>query len=311
MQLPRIDMESARQLVNAHIDQVGQELYEQVNKVLHANPETCYKEFIAHQTLTSFLQKKGYNVKSSTYGLETSFEAVLGEGGRQVVFCAEYDALPNIGHGCGHNLIATSSVAAFLGAASALSALGMTGRLRILGTPAEEGGGGKEKLIQAGAFDPPEDIAAAMMVHPMSRSMISSAAFDTSGMAGFKCSATIQHRVEYRGTTAHAATEPWKGVNALDAAVSAYNNAALLRQHIRPDERIHAIIEEGGTVQNIITSYSRMSWNVRSATIGRAEVLWERVKKCIESGAEATGCTVNYIPSVSLFVPLKRTVRLC
>lgn len=299
-----VDLERARALVNSQIDQVSPELRVDVNKALHDNPETCYQEFFAHDALTAYLEKKGFEVKRKTYGLETSFEASLGQGGRQVVFCAEYDALPGIGHACGHNLIATSSFAAFMGAAHALTELKIPGRLRLLGTPAEEGGGGKAKLIDAGAFDPPEDIAAAIMAHPISSRMMEEGSDSASdpgalpfaGLAGFKSTASHKFKVEFRGKTAHAAAEPWNGINSLDAAVSAYNAAALLRQQIRPDERIHAVIEVGGTVQNVITSYSRMSWNARSPTIGRADKLLEKVKKCIDAGASATGCTVTYLP---------------
>ncbi|KAK1458551.1 metal-dependent amidase/aminoacylase/carboxypeptidase [Colletotrichum cuscutae] len=128
------DFEQARKIINAHLDDLDSSLHNDVNKQLHANPETAYKEFFAHDTLTAYLEQQGFSVKKHTYGLETSFEAEIGSGGRQVVVCAEYDALPDIGHACGHNLIATSSIAAFLGAARTLVDLRIPGRLRILGT---------------------------------------------------------------------------------------------------------------------------------------------------------------------------------
>lgn len=300
--LHSIDLDGAWSLIDGRIDQLSPDLRNDVNKALHDHPETCYQEFFAHDTLTAFLSKKGFDVKRKTYGLDTSFEASIGQGGRQVVFCAEYDALPNIGHACGHNLIATSSFAAFMGTAHALSTLNIPGRLRLLGTPAEEGGGGKAKLIDAGAFDPPEDIAAAIMAHPASQKMIpkSTSGSEYTGLGGMKSIASHKFKVEFRGKTAHAAAEPWNGINSLDAAVAAYNAAAMLRQQIRPDERIHAVIEVGGTVQNVITSYSRMSWNVRSPTLTRADELLARVKTCIDAGALATGCTVTYLPYVLL-----------
>lgn len=291
--------EQARELINARIDQLSPELRDKVNKPLHENPETAFKEFFAHKTLTAYLESLGFKVKRSTYGLETSFEATTGQGGRQVVFCAEYDALPEIGHACGHNLIATSSFGAFLGLAHAMSTLQLPGRLRLLGTPAEEGAGGKAKLIDAGAFNPTQDIAAAIMAHPTSQQLLDGKSpfpSDFAGLAGFKTLASHKFRVEFRGKTAHAAAHPWKGVNALDAAVSAYQNAAMLRQQIQPDERIHAVFEVGGSAQNIITDYTRMSWNVRSPTIARADRLLERVKNCIEAGAKAAGCEVSYNP---------------
>ncbi|KAH7137452.1 metal-dependent amidase/aminoacylase/carboxypeptidase [Dactylonectria estremocensis] len=306
---PTQTVDEARVIVGDTIDQLSPSLHDDINKFLHANPETAYQEFHAHDTLTSYLEKQGFEVKKKTYGLDTSFEAEIGEGGRLVVFCAEYDALPGIGHACGHNLIATSSLAAFLGAARAMAELKISGRLRILGTPAEEGGGGKAKLIDAGAFNPPEDIAAAIMAHPIAAHQIG-ADGETSGLAGFKLIASHKLRVEFRGKTAHAAGEPWNGVNALDAAIAAYNNVALLRQQIQPDERIHGVIEEGGTVPNVITEYTRMNWNIRSPTMKRCNDLLRRVKACFEAGAAATGCSINYIPSPT-YMNLRVNETLC
>ncbi|GKT50985.1 peptidase M20 domain-containing protein 2 [Colletotrichum spaethianum] len=303
------DVEKARSIINSRLDELDLSLQNQINKVLHANPETAYKEYFAHETITNYLEKQGFTVKKRTYGLETSFEAEIGSGGRQVVVCAEYDALPEIGHACGHNLIATSSIAAFLGAAHVLSSFKIPGRLRILGTPAEEGGGGKAKLIDAGAFNPPEDVAAAIMAHPTAAHQGGSGN-GSSGLAGFKLIASHKFRVEFRGKPAHAAGEPWKGLNALDAAVAAYNNVALLRQQIQSDERIHGVIEVGGTVPNVITDYTRMNWNVRSPTIDRANTLLKRVKACLEAGAAATGCEISYIVAPT-YMNLRANDTLC
>ncbi|GJC96286.1 Metal-dependent amidase/aminoacylase/carboxypeptidase [Colletotrichum higginsianum IMI 349063] len=304
-----LNIDEARSIVNSRVDELDLSLHNEINKLLHNNPETAYKEFIAHESITNYLEKQGFAVKRNTYGLETSFEAEFGSGGRQVVVCAEYDALPDIGHACGHNLIATSSIAAFLGAARALSDLKIPGRLRILGTPAEEGGGGKAKLIDAGAFNPPEDIAAAIMAHPTAAHQGGSGD-GSSGLAGFKLIASHKFRVEFRGKPAHAAGEPWKGLNALDAAVAAYSNVALLRQQIQSDERIHGVIEVGGTVPNVITDYTRMNWNVRSPTIDRADALLRRVKACLEAGAAATGCEINYIVAPT-YMNLRANDTLC
>ncbi|KAJ3463791.1 hypothetical protein MRS44_008577 [Fusarium solani] len=277
--------EQARLLINSRLDDLDSSLHQQINKAIHSHPETAYEEFFAHDTITKYLQDLGFRVTKHAYGLKTSFEASLGSGGRQVVFCAEYDALPGIGHGCGHNLIATASVGAFLGAAHALATLKIPGRLRLLGTPAEENGCGKGKLIEAGAFDPPEDVAAAIMAHAVPASLIDS---DT-GVAGLRLISSHQFRVEFRGHAAHAGGEPWNGVNALDAAVAAYSNVSLLRQQIHPDERIHGVIEDGGTIPGVIPDYTRMHWNVRSPTMERGEKLLQRVKACLEAGAAATG----------------------
>ncbi|KPM46443.1 hypothetical protein AK830_g34 [Neonectria ditissima] len=306
---PTSTVDAARVIVGNTINQLSPSLHEDINKFLHANPETAYQETLAHDRLTSYLEEQGFDVKKKTYGLDTSFEAEIGAGGRLVVFCAEYDALPGIGHACGHNLIATSSLAAFLGSARAIIDLKIPGRLRILGTPAEEGGGGKAKLIDAGAFHPPEGIAAAIMAHPIAAHQIGADA-ETSGLAGFKLIASHKLRIEFRGKTAHAAGEPWNGVNALDAAVAAYNNVALLRQQIQPDERIHGVIEDGGTVPNVITEYTRMNWNIRSPTMKRCNDLLHRVKACFEAGAAATGCSISYIPSPT-YMNLRVNETLC
>ncbi|KAF4471444.1 metal-dependent amidase aminoacylase carboxypeptidase [Fusarium albosuccineum] len=240
------------------------------------NKEIANEEFFAHDTITQYLEALGFQVSKHAYGLETSFEASVGSGGRQVVFCAEYDALPGIGHGCGHNLIATASVGAFLGKRC-----------------------GKGELINSGAFSPPEDIAAAIMAHPVPSSIIGPD-LRFSGLAGFRLISSHQFRVEFRGHAAHAAGQPWDGVNALDAAVAAYSNVALLRQQIHPDERVHGVIEVGGTVPGVITDYTRMHWHVRSSTVERGERLFQRVKACLEAGAAATGCRINYILQVLL-----------
>ncbi|KAL1879447.1 hypothetical protein Plec18167_003902 [Paecilomyces lecythidis] len=298
------ELATARETVSAIIDELDAKLHD-LNKTIHSHPETAYQEVFAHQTLTDFLGSQGFTVTPHTYGLDTSFEAEIGSGGRLIIYCAEYDALPNIGHACGHNLIATASVAAFIGAAKAALKLGIAGRIRILGTPAEEGGGGKAKLIDAGAFK--DEIAAAIMAHPVPSHSYQDG---YTGLAGFKLIASHKLRVEFRGKSAHAGSEPWNGVNALDAAVAAYNGVSMLRQQIHPDERVHGVIEHGGTVPNVITDYTRMNWNVRSPTVQRADALLVRVKDCFEAAAKATGCTLNYIHSPT-YADLRANKTLC
>ncbi|KAL2840390.1 hypothetical protein BJY01DRAFT_218509 [Aspergillus pseudoustus] len=287
-------LDNIRRQVIAAIDHEASALRE-LNRDIHSHPETAYEEVYAHARLSGFLEDRGFSVTRHAYGLDTAFEAefATGEGGPLVIFCAEYDALPGIGHGCGHNLIATSSMAAFLGLTQTLRQLNLTTpvRVRILGTPAEEGGGGKIKLIESGAFADPE-IVAAIMAHPTS---IHGIPEGYTGIAGFPMIASSKLRVEYRGQGAHAGGDPWNGRNALDAAVGAYNNISMLRQQIQPDERIHGVIEVGGVVPNVIPDYTRMNWNVRSVTAARAEKLLSRAKACFEAAALATGCEVEYI----------------
>ncbi|KAL2752987.1 hypothetical protein ACRALDRAFT_1052744 [Sodiomyces alcalophilus JCM 7366] len=261
-----------------------------VNRKIHDNPELGYKEVTAHDTISDFLEQQGFKVTRHAYGLDTSFEAEYGSGGRLVIFCAEYDALPDIGHACGHNLIATSSVAGFIALAETIKQLGIPGRVRILGTPAEEGGAGKVKLLEAGAFQ--GDVAAAIMMHPTAAHSYPPG---FTALAGVKFIASLKVRVEFHGKPAHAGGQPWNGHNALDAAVAAYTNISMLRQQIRPDERVHGVIEDGGTVPNVIPSYTRMNYYIRSPTVKRGEELMARVKRCFEAAAAATNCTYNYI----------------
>ncbi|VUC28864.1 unnamed protein product [Clonostachys rosea] len=306
-----IDYNRARGIVSDYLKDLSGALRSQVNAPLHANPELGYQEHFAHDTITAFLERAEPKLEISkrTYGLETSFEARFGSGGPLVIFCAEYDALPGIGHACGHNLIATSSVAAFLATAHTLAQLQIQGRVRLLGTPAEEGSGGKVKLIEDGAFDPPEDVAAAIMAHPVGAHQILVKG-DEVGLAAAILVANHKFQVEFHGKTAHAGGEPWEGRNALDAAVAAYNNVALMKKQTRPDDNIHGIIEDGGVTPAIIPGYSRMSWAVRSPTYERSKLLADRVKQCMEAGALASGCTVNYIDSPT-YQDLRANNTLC
>lgn len=197
-------MEECHDTVASTIDASHDELYN-INKQLHSNPETAYQEHFAHETLTTYLSSRGFDVKKHTYGLDTSFEVEVGTGGRLVIICAEYDALPQIGHACGHNLIATSSVATFLAAAEAMKRHGIDGRLRILGTPAEEGGGGKANLIEAGAI--PKETAAAIMAHPVSAHQILNDPTAYDGLAGLKLIAS--HKLLVSITKSNMATRAY------------------------------------------------------------------------------------------------------
>jgi len=216
-------------------------------------------------------------VVRSAYGLETAFEGSAGTRGPVVAVLCEYDALPGIGHACGHNIIATAGLGAGLAAASVADGLG--GRVRILGTPAEEGGGGKVIMMRRGAFD---EVDAALMVHPAD-----------ADLENITSLAIQQAQVVYRGRAAHAAAAPEKGLNALDAAVLGYVNVAALRQHIAPDERIHGIFTDAGEKANIVPVRAAANWYVRSPTRARLEVLKPRLAACLEAGAAAAGCEVE------------------
>lgn len=172
---------------------------------IHKNPELAFEEFKAHDNITTLLEDLGFSVTKHAYGLATAFVAEYGSGGRVVAFNAEYDALPGIGHACGHNLIATSSIGAFLGVVAALKASTLPGRVRLIGTPAEEDGGGKIKLIEAGAY---EDVDACLMVHPAAHKRFPDG---VTGVSYVTSNAIVKFRARFTGKPAHAAGAPWRG----------------------------------------------------------------------------------------------------
>lgn len=244
---------------------------------IHAHPELNYEERFAHDLLTGLLEAEGLEVERHAHGLDTAFVARAGTSGPTVAVLCEYDALPGIGHGCGHNVIATAGLGAGLAAAAVAEAVG--GRVVVMGTPAEEGGGGKILLARRGAF---EGVDAAVMVHP--------SGYDLTRMDVI---AVQELTATFTGQAAHAAAFPHKGRNALDAAVLAYLNVAALRQHIRPTERIHGIFTEAGDKPNIVPARAVQEWMVRSSSIRTLEPLKARVAACLEAGAAAAGCEVE------------------
>jgi amidohydrolase len=240
------------------------------------HPELNFEERYAHDRLVGLLEADGVEVEAHAYGLETAFAARAGSGdGPTIAVLCEYDALPEIGHACGHNVIGTAGLGAGLAAAALADELG--GRVVILGTPAEEGGGGKVFLAERGALD---GVDAALMVHPAGLDLVR-----------MDVIAIHQLFADYHGEAAHAAAFPHKGRNALDAAVLGYNAVAALRQHIRPDERIHGIFTHGGDKPNIVPKHARTNWYVRSPTLKTLEKLKPRVLAALEGGAMAAGCT--------------------
>jgi amidohydrolase len=241
---------------------------------MYHHPELGYEEHQISGRLSDFLAARGFDVTYPAGGLDTAFEATTGTSGPRVVICCEYDALPKVGHACGHNIIATAAVGAGVALVGLADDLGI--RVTVLGTPAEEGWGGKVDLMNAGMF---EDAAASMMIHPSPDDIL-----DPSFQAreGFT--------VEYHGKDSHAAFAPHEGINALDAFVQAYLNVATLRQALTAHDRVHCIIDHGGDASNIIPSYTKSTWGIRSSAQGRLQELIPRVKACFEAAATATGC---------------------
>lgn len=272
-----MDIEGLKQAVCARVDDLADELTDASHQI-HARPELNFQEHFAHGLLTDMLERHGLSPTRHAFGLETAFDAQVGTGGPAVAVLCEYDALPAIGHACGHNIIATAGLGAGLAAAAVAEQAG--GRVRIMGTPAEEGGGGKVRMARAGAFD---GVDAAMMVHPADADLLA-----------MDCIAIQELTVAYAGKAAHAAAAPWDGRNALDAAVLGYMNVAALRQHIRPNERLHGIFTKAGDKPNIVPSEAAMDWYVRSGTISSLQPLKQRVLTCLESAATACGCTMTH-----------------
>ena len=264
---------------SAAIDASSQELYE-LSSEIWRNPELGFEEYKAHELLTSFLEKKGFAVERSFTGIETAFRATFGSGRPNVCVICEYDALPEIGHACGHNLIAEAGVAAGLGLKAALeSGDAPKGRVTVLGTPAEEGEGGKINLIDNGAF---EDVDIAMMVHPSPTSII------TPGFLALK-----QLSVAYTGKASHAGAFPWEGINALDAAVLAYNSISVLRQQMKPTWRVHGVALNGGTDPAVIPDETHLLYYIRTPMKSELNTLERKVVACFQAAAKATGCQVE------------------
>jgi len=249
-----------------------------LSHAIHAEPELALAEFKSSARLAGQAESHGIAVTREAFGLRTAFAAEFGKpGGPVVAILSEYDALPGIGHACGHNIIA----AAGYGAAMALAKLGarLPGTVRYLGTPAEEAHGGKELMARQGAFD---GVDAAMMIHPSNMNLMT-----------MPCIAVADVEAVFHGRAAHASAMPFRGLNALDAVVVAYQAIAQLRQHIRASERIHGIITDGGLAPNIVPERAACRFFVRAADVHELAALKQRVKACFEAGALATGCRLE------------------
>ena len=269
-------IERAKEQAGAAVDAAAEELI-RISKEIHGHPELAFNERHAYAQLVPFVRDNGFDVSERAYGMETAFRGEWGHGPITIAICAEYDALPDIGHACGHNLIATCGVGAAVALKAALEPT--DARIVILGTPAEEGHGGKIIMVRNGAFD---DVDVAMMAHPAPVDL------DAAPMFG------VAHvDVEYHGKSVHASVFPEQGVNALDAIVTAYQAIAQLRQHIRRDARIHGIITHGGEAANIVPGHTKGTFYVRALKLWYLEQLKERVRHCFEAGALATGCELT------------------
>ncbi|KAL7627859.1 hypothetical protein AAE478_002054 [Parahypoxylon ruwenzoriense] len=271
--------------ISHFVDSIADDLWP-VNKKIHDNPELGYEEFIAHETLTNFMRSRpGWKVTPSAYNLATAWVAVFdcGKKGPVVSFNVEMDALDGIGHACGHNLIATASVAGGLATAEIMKEHGLPGKVVMFGTPAEEGGGGKIKLLKAGAYRD----------HNVDISLISHPGI-TKDTALMRTSAYTAFRAEYHGREARvedAAASPWLGINALDALITAYNSLSVLRQQTMPGDVIQGNITDGGVRPNVIHAYAAGNFVYRANTQKRLKELKEKANQCFFAGAVATGAS--------------------
>ncbi len=244
---------------------------------IHANPERNYQEHMAAGWVAEWLEKAGFETTRGVGGLETAVLGTYGPGPLNVALLIEYDALPEVGHACGHNVIAASSVGAAIALAPVAEQLGL--RLTAIGTPAEEGGAGKQLLLDAGVF---EGVHAALMVHPGPNDQLLPEVLAAQSLD-----------VTYTGVTSHAGAFPERGINAADAATIAQVSIGLLRQSLLPSDRVHGIVSVGGEAPNIIPAKTVANWMIRAATVARLEEVREKVLRCFEAGALATGAEMS------------------
>ena len=265
-----------------------------LSRKIHDNPELGFHEFKASEWLTEFLRENGFTVEKGIYGLSTAFRASYGSGKPVIAFLAEYDALPDLGHACGHNLIATSSTGA--GIAARIAADHFGGRVLVIGTPAEELYGGKVSMAQKGAFS---DLDAAMMVHPGGHDSVVTEALACQGLY-----------IEFFGKPSHAAGRPEAGINALEAMIQSFNAINSLRQHIKDKARIHGIITDGGQAANVVPAHSAGSFLVRATDEAYLDELKKKVLNCFMGAAVSTGARLEYKWDELYYAPLLNNLTI-
>jgi len=272
-------MDTWKEKACARVDEIADQLIA-VSREIYDHPELKFEEFRASKLLAEKLQEEGFTVELGVADLETAIQAdhpAVSEG-PTVAVISEYDALPEIGHACGHNLIA----AAGLGAAIAVGAVkkDLPGKLVFFGTPGEEGGGGKVVMVSAGLFD---GVDAAMMFHPSSRTVVDR-----------KSLAITEVMIEFTGKASHAAGSPEKGINALDAVIQTFNGINAMRQHIKDGARIHGIITDGGAKPNIVPEHAAANFYVRALENDYRDELLEKLRACAQGAALATGASLDF-----------------
>lgn len=288
-----LDIEQLKSMVVAEVDN-GRDKLCDLSRRIHDNPELGFQEHHAASWITNFLQGGGFTVERGICELPTAFRARYGEGQPVIAFLAEYDALPALGHGCGHNLIAAASAGA--GWASRLAVDRMGGTVMVIGTPAEELYAGKMVMAERGAFD---GLDAAMMVHPGSH--------DTAVTEALACQGLD---IEFFGRSAHAAARPEGGINALEAMIQSFNAINSLRQHIRSNARIHGIITDGGKAANVVPEHSAANFLVRAADQKYLSELKQKVLDCFLGAATSTGSRLEYKWEEHYYAPMLNNLTL-
>lgn len=296
-----MDIESIKKQCDDYLDTRLDELWG-IAQYVHANPETAYQEVEACRVQCKFLEENGFKVERNLGSLSTAYKATYsyGQGDLTIAVVSEYDALPEIGHACGHNLICTTALGTALETKKFMEDHKIPGTLVVMGTPAEESGGGKIKLLEKKEFD---GIDAVLFMHPTS---------DTTRLAG-ECMSSASIRIEFKGKSAHSSSHPDKGINALSAANLYFVATGLLRQHCKWDFRLSGIIEDGGKVIGLIPDYVTINGRISCFKSKDLEEYMEKVRKCAEGAAIATGCEVDikFTPGYLGRVPNKTLSDVC
>jgi amidohydrolase len=288
-----LEIGKLKQKVKDSVELQRQQLI-QLSLNIHDNPELGFEEEKASAWLTGYLEDNGFYVERGIAGLATAFRATYGQGRPRIALLAEYDALPKIGHGCGHNIIATLAVGAAVASKFIINQLG--GSIVVLGTPGEEVLGGKIDMVKAGAF---KEIDVAMIVHPDVRNMVTIQALSCSSL-----------EVEFFGQPAHAAAQPYKGINALEAMILAFTSINSLRQHIRSEARIHGIITDGGEAPNIVPAHSAAVFLIRAQDDEYLAELKDKVLNCFTGASVASGARLEYRWRERAYAPMKNNLNL-
>ncbi|MCD6600357.1 MAG: M20 family metallopeptidase [Dehalococcoidia bacterium] len=287
------EIEELKAEVGHRVDAQRQELI-QLSLKIHDNPELGLQEKKAVSWLISYLQRNGFQIKEHIADLPTAFYATYGRGKPAIALLAEYDALPGIGHACGHNIIAASAVGAAVASKFAIDRLG--GSIVVVGAPAEENFGAKIDMVKAGIFD---EIDVAMMTHPDVLNLLT--------IAALACASV---EVEFFGRPAHAAAQPYEGINALEALILSFNSINSLRQHIKEKARIHGIITDGGDAPNIVPAHSAAEFLIRTMDNNYIDELKEKVLNCFKGASLATGARLEYKWDDKVYASMKNNMVL-